>query len=151
VTFEQGHEQKPAAKARAGVAAAATNPQVAPGQIWWADVGVGEGAVGKCKGEGAGREQEGRRPVVVVADHDYLVPVDALAIVMPLTKVDRGWPNHVHALGDTGIDGASWIMTEQIRTISRKRLRTHAGSLSPESLNRVKWWASVFLGLPAPQ
>jgi mRNA interferase MazF len=125
VTFEQG---------------AAANPQVAPGQIWWAYLG-----------EGAGREQEGRRPVVVVADHDYLVPVDALAIVMPLTKVDRGWPNHVHALGETGIDGASWVMTEQIRTISRKRLRTHAGSLTPESLNRVKWWASVFLGLPAPQ
>lgn len=89
--------------------------------------------------------------MLIVADYDYLEPVDALAVVMPLTKVRRGWPNHVLAVGETGIRRESWIMTEQVRTISRQRLKQHAGSLSPESFSAVTWWASVFLGLPEPK
>ena len=113
---------------------------LAPGQIWWAYLG-----------EGVGREQGGRRPVVVVSAHDYNDSVDALAIVMPLTKVRRGWPNHVKAQGDLGIRVESWIMTEQVRAVSRDRLKKHSGSISQASFDRLKWWASVFLGLPTPQ
>lgn len=114
--------------------------ELAPGQIWWAYLG-----------DGVGREQSGRRPVVIVSEHDYLDPVDAMAIVMPLTKARRGWPNHVRAQGDTGIRAESWIMTEQVRAVSRQRLKKHTGSVSEGSFNRLKWWSSVFFGLPAPK
>ena len=115
-------------------------PELAPGQIWWAYLG-----------EGVGREQTGRRPVVIVADYEFLEPVDALAIVMPLTRTKRGWPNHIQAVGETGIQSDSWIMTEQVRTVSRLRLHKHMGSLSQATFNTVKWWSSVFFGLPAPK
>lgn len=114
--------------------------KLAPGQIWWAELD-----------EGVGREQGGRRPVVVVADYEYLEPVDALAIVMPLTTKNRGWPNHIQASGNTGLQPDSWIMTEQVRCVSRLRLHKHVGSLSPATFNTVKWWSSVFFGLPAPK
>lgn len=114
--------------------------QIAPGQVWWAYLG-----------DTVGREQSGRRPVVIVSEYDYNESVDALAIVMPLTKTKRGWPNHVGALGETGINAESWIMTEQIRTISRQRLKKHTGSVSQASFGKLKWWASVFLGLPEPK
>ena len=114
--------------------------EMAPGQIWWAYLG-----------DGVGREQSGRRPVVIVADYDYLEPVDALAVIMPLTTKKREWPNHIQALGETGVQPESWIMTEQVRTVSRLRLNKHMGSVSAECFNTVKWWSSVFFGLPAPK
>ena len=46
-----------------------------------------------------GHEQAGRRPAVVVCGTDYLNTVETLAIVVPVTSVDRAWPNHV-PLGD---------------------------------------------------
>ncbi len=119
---------------------AADNNRPAPGQVWWAYLG-----------EGVGREQGGRRPVVIVADHAFLKPVETLAIVMPLTTRNREWPNHIQAVGATGVDPDSWIMTEQVRSISRLRLYKHVGSVSSDCFNAVKWWSSVFFGLPEPQ
>lgn len=49
----------------------------------------------------SGREQARRRPVVVVAAEDYLDAVTTL-VVVPVTTVDRGWPNHVLLRGGTG-------------------------------------------------
>ena len=74
-----------------------------PGQIVWVDVDTT-----------VGREQGGRRPYVVVSSEDYLDLVVALFIAAPLTTTDRAWPNHVRAVGQTGLkkrvvdhDGAS--------------------------------------------
>ena len=36
-----------------------------------------------------GREQAGRRPAMVVAGAGYLETVDTLALVVPITSVDR--------------------------------------------------------------
>ena len=54
-----------------------------------------------------GREQAGRRPVLVVASDLYLEQADTLAIVIPATTVDRGWPNHVRLRGPhVGLESA---------------------------------------------
>lgn len=93
-----------------------------------------------------GREQGGRRPALVVASDGYLATVDALAIVVPITSVDRGWPNHVPISG-TDLSAASWAMTEQVRTISRERVVGHAGAADAQTLVEIRRWISDFLDL----
>ena len=41
-----------------------------------------------------GREQAGPRPALVIASDLYLEQAGTLAIIVPVTKNDRGWPNH---------------------------------------------------------
>jgi mRNA interferase MazF len=91
-----------------------------------------------------GREQAGRRPALVVSGADCLATVDTLAIVVPITSVDRGWPNHVPV---DGLDKPSWAMTEQVRTISRERILGAAARGSTETLADVRRWISDFLAL----
>lgn len=96
-----------------------------------------------------GREQGGRRPVLVVAGPGYLRAVTALAIVVPVTTTDRGWPNHVELTGPTGLATRSWAMTEQLRTLSRDRLGPgRAGTVDASCLAAVQRWISDFLALP---
>ncbi len=95
-----------------------------------------------------GREQDGRRPVLVVAGPGYLRAVTTLAIVVPVTTTERGWPNHVELTGPTGLTARSWAMTEQVRTLSRDRLARRAGSVDATCLAAVQRWISDFLALP---
>ena len=101
--------------------------------MWWAELDPGRG-----------REQSGRRPVLVIASAEYLRAVTTLAIVVPVTTVDRGWPNHIN-LGDCGLPRPSWAMTEQPRTLSRERLVGQAGRVDRETLAEVRSWLRDFL------
>ncbi len=94
-----------------------------------------------------GREQGGRRPVLVVASQSYLDVVTTLALVVPVTTVDRGWPNHVPLRGVTGLGRESWAMTEQIRTVARDRLVGVAGVVDDATLAGVSVYLADFLGL----
>jgi mRNA interferase MazF len=104
-----------------------------PGDIVWVapDVAVG-------------REQSGRRPALVVAGTAYLATIDTLAIVVPITSVERGWPNHVPVSGST-LDQPSWAMTEQVRTVSRERIVGRAGRADHATLAAVREWVRDFL------
>jgi mRNA interferase MazF len=93
-----------------------------------------------------GREQAGRRPALVVAGAGYLQTVDALALVVPITTVDRGWPNHIEVLG-AELEHHSWAMSEQIRTISRERVVGRAGRVTDATLAAVRTWLADFLDL----
>lgn len=93
-----------------------------------------------------GREQSGRRPALVVAGADYLATVDTLAIVVPITSVDRGWPNHILVEGSS-LPQASWAMTEQVRTISRDRIVERGGRATDETVLAVRGWIRDFLDL----
>jgi len=92
-----------------------------------------------------GREQGGHRPVLVIASTGYLDAVTTLVIVLPISTVDRGWPNHIAIDGPTGLDRPSWIMSEQPRTLSRDRITGIAGQVSQGCLNAVRLWLSDFL------
>lgn len=91
-----------------------------------------------------GREQGGRRPVVVVSGREYLTVVDTLTIVVPVTRVDRGWDNHV-SISVGGVSG--WAMTEQVRTISRERIASVIGEVDAVAFSRIRSWISDFLDL----
>lgn len=93
-----------------------------------------------------GREQAGRRPALVVAGDDYLATIDTLVVVVPLTTVDRGWPNHIIVHGGD-LPERSWAMTEQVRTISRRRIVGKAGNADDTTLIAARSWIRDFLEL----
>ena len=96
-----------------------------------------------------GREQAGRRPVLVISSDLYLEQADTLAIVVPATTHDRGWPNHVPLRGpNLRLTAPTFAMTEQPRTVTRERLFEIAGVVDAETMNEVDGWLRDFLSLP---
>jgi mRNA interferase MazF len=96
-----------------------------------------------------GREQAGRRPVLVIASDLYLEQADTLAIVVPATTNDRGWPNHVQLKGSSlTLVQPTFAMTEQPRAITRERLFDVAGIVDAATMNEVDGWLRDFLALP---
>lgn len=93
-----------------------------------------------------GREQAGTRPAVVLSSDDYLDVVPDLAIVVPVTTRDRGWPHHVPLGGrELSLQRASFAMTEQPRTISRHRISRHAGRVDEQTMSAIANWIRDFL------
>lgn len=96
-----------------------------------------------------GREQAGRRPVLVIASDLYLEQADTLAIIVPVTTTDRGWPNHVSLRGpDLTLNQAAFAMTEQPRLVTRERLFDAAGAVDSVTMREVDGWLRDFLALP---
>ncbi len=95
-----------------------------------------------------GREQAGRRPALVIASDLYLEQADTLAIIVPVTTNNRGWPNHVLLKGpDLALDQPSFAMTEQPRTVTRDRLFELAGTVDGATMKEVDQWLRDFLAL----
>lgn len=95
-----------------------------------------------------GREQAGRRPALVIASDLYLEQADTLAIIVPATTVDRGWPNHVPLRGPRlALPQRTYAMTEQPRTVTRRRLLGAAGTVDAETMREVDGWLRDFLAL----
>lgn len=90
-----------------------------------------------------GREQPGRRPFVIVAADAYLELVDTLALGVPISTTDRGWPNHV-PVEVSGLAG--YAMTEQLRTVSRERFDGYVGRVDDETLDAIREWLADYLG-----
>lgn len=96
-----------------------------------------------------GREQAGRRPALVVASDLYLEQANTLAIIIPATTTNRGWPNHVLLRGSgLALEQPTYAMTEQPRTISRERLFGSAGIVDADTMREVDRWLRDFLALP---
>ncbi|WIY82955.1 type II toxin-antitoxin system PemK/MazF family toxin [Propionimicrobium sp. PCR01-08-3] len=95
-----------------------------------------------------GREQAGRRPALVVASDLYLEQADTLAIILPATTVNRGWPNHVLLRGvEISLNKPTFAMTEQPRTVSRERLVGRIGKVDATTMREVDAWLRDFLAL----
>jgi mRNA interferase MazF len=102
---------------------------IRPGQVWWSDLDPAEG-----------REQAGRRPVVVVSSRFHLsLTGEHLVTVLPLTSRERpGWLHRV-AVTRPGRT-TSYVLTEQVRTIARSRLTGQAPAwvLSDQEAEQVR-------------
>jgi mRNA interferase MazF len=95
-----------------------------------------------------GREQAGTRPAVVLSTDGYLDAVPDLAIVVPVTTRDRGWPHHVQLAGrELSLPRASFAMTEQPRTISRGRISGSAGRTDDATMDSITSWIRDFVAL----
>ncbi|MGV9713717.1 type II toxin-antitoxin system PemK/MazF family toxin [Gordonia sp. NPDC003424] len=97
-----------------------------------------------------GREQAGRRPALIIASDLYLEHADTLAIILPATTIERGWPNHVRLRGPTYTPTRpTFAMTEQPRTVTRERLHDVVGVVDSETMDEVDGWLRDFLSLPS--
>lgn len=88
----------------------------------------------------AGNEQGGRRPVVVISNvgYDQLV-AGRLLVVCPITSRDRGLSHHVPVTraATHRLNRPSWVMCEQPRTISSRRVDRSLGTLMQADIDLV--------------
>ena len=107
------------------------------GEIWLADLRPTRG-----------REQAGRRPVLVLSvDFFNAGPAD-LIVVLPMTSTQRDIPLHVKiGKGDGGTRRESVVLCEAIRSISKERLVARWGVLSREAMAEVEDRLRILLGL----
>ena len=110
-----------------------------PGTVVWTELGTS-----------VGREQGGRRPAVVVSSEDHVDVVTTMTIVVPCTRRDRGWVNHVPLTGDTGLSSTTFAVTEQPRTISVERIVGISGRVDSECLQELWMWVAAWVSQEAP-
>ena len=95
-----------------------------------------------------GSEQGGIRPVLVIQNdvgNRHSPTVIVLAITGQVNKARL--PTHVPVPAvENGLQKDSVILAEQIRTLDKRRLREHIGTLSPELMERVSNAVKISLG-----
>ena len=98
-----------------------------------------------------GSEQGGVRPVLIVQNdmgNRYSPTVIAAAITSRMGKTHL--PTHIGiASSEAGLAKDSVILTEQIRTLDKRRLREKIGHLDPAAMGAVDSALSVSFGLGA--
>lgn len=96
-----------------------------------------------------GSEQGGVRPVLVIQNdigNKYSPTVIAAAITSQINKAKL--PTHIEICAqEYGLLKDSVILTEQIRTIDKKRLREKIGHLDDELMDRVNEALTISFGL----
>ncbi len=107
------------------------------GEIYYADLGTGVGS-----------EQEGCRPVVIV-QNDLGNKHSPTVIVAPLSSrmTGRKLPTHCYIDYVEGMKSSSVILTEQLRTIDKSRIRYKVGMLEGEQLKALNEALAVSVGL----
>ena len=106
------------------------------GEIWNADLAPTRG-----------REQAGKRPVLVVSTDRFNEGSAELVVVLPITSKAKGIPWHVALApgGSTGLRTNSFAMVEAIRCLSRERLSKRLGDIPAAVLNEVETRLRILL------
>lgn len=95
-----------------------------------------------------GHEQAGTRPYLVVSVNKFNHSRAELVVVVPITTSDKRIPSHVRVpQGEAGLSEVSFIKCEEVRCISRDRLRDSLGSVAAETLAAVEERMRIILGL----
>ena len=100
-----------------------------------------------------GSEQGGTRPVLLLQNNtgNFYCPT---LIVAPLTA-RRGkkphQPTHYLLSSVKGMDGASVVLLEQIKTIDKRRVVRYVGRVSREQMDGVNEALQISLGLYIPE
>ena len=86
-----------------------------------------------------GHEQEGLRPAVVIQNDRGNDSAESTIVALMTSRVpQRIYPMHVVVGPDeTGIEGQSTILLEQIQTVDVSRLRQRTGMLRPQTMEQV--------------
>jgi len=86
-----------------------------------------------------GHEQAGRRPALIVTANLFNASPAGLVAVLPITSKHRALPSRVRVTPpEGGLSMESWIITEQARTVSKKRLVSRLGSVAPSTIEAVE-------------
>ena len=95
-----------------------------------------------------GHEQDGHRPAAILSIDPFSNGPAGLLIVAPLTRADRGIPYHVAVRPpEGGLRDPSFVMCDQVVTISRTRVLHHWGALSSETMMLIADRLRILIGL----
>lgn len=74
-----------------------------------------------------GGEISKKRPAVVISDNDMNAILDTVVVCPLTTRIHPGWPSRIQT---SATGRPSEIAVDQIRTVSRRRLGTRAGTVT---------------------
>lgn len=96
-----------------------------------------------------GHEESGKRACLIISMDEFNNGPAGLITVVPLTHTDRGIEWHVKVTRDdsTGIDKTSYILCDQIRTVSKDRIICGTGGVSQKIVKLVEERIRILLGL----
>ena len=82
-----------------------------------------------------GHEQGGRRPVLILSADRFNRGPSGLVAVAPFTRTERRVPLHLRVEPpEGGLKQVSFLMCEDVRSISVERLGRRWGKVSPDTL-----------------
>ena len=86
-----------------------------------------------------GREQAGKRPVLVVSANGFNKSPADLVVILPITSKDKAIPWHVPLQPpEGGTKTKSFILCEAVRSISHDRLVQRWGAVTSATLDEVE-------------
>lgn len=98
-----------------------------------------------------GSEQRGTRPVIIVS-RDAINDNSPVVIVVPLTGAEnksKRYPTHtLLKAGTGGLTKDSIAIAEQVRAITKTRLRAIMGRLKFEQMNQISAALKIAMDLP---
>ena len=107
------------------------------GQIWLIDLNPV-----------VGHEQGETRPALVISDDQLNQGPSGLVTVLPITTTERNIPIHVKIVrGVGGLSKDSWVLCDQIRTVSIERLIKPYEPVGPNVMKEVEERVKIALGL----
>lgn len=111
------------------------------GEIYWADL---DPVVGS--------EQGGIRPVVVIQNNIGNRHSTTVIVAAVTTREKRALPVHVPIkAAESGLKWDSVVLTEQVRTLEKRRLGRYLGQLTPAAMARVDRALARSLGTNPPE
>ncbi len=94
-----------------------------------------------------GREQAGTRPALVLSV-DGFNAVSGLVTVLPITSKARAVRTRVEMTPpDGGLKKVSYVIAEQVRTVSMDRLAKRLGSASTATVHATETIVKMLLGM----
>ena len=92
-----------------------------------------------------GHEQSGTRPALIISDNLFNHSLAEMVIAVPITSKYRNIPTHVELKTDF-LKVTSYVKTEDIRSISTKRLVKKIGVVDEDILKLVEQRIRFLLG-----
>jgi mRNA interferase MazF len=95
-----------------------------------------------------GREQAGTRPALVFSVDKFNHGPAELIIVLPITSKDKKQPLHFPVRPpEGGLSMISFVKCEDIRSVSKQRLKQFHGTVSAQTMGEVERRVRILLNL----
>ena len=95
-----------------------------------------------------GREQAGTRPALIISDDLFNQSHAELVVVLPITSKSKGIRSHVPVSPpEGGLQVASYIKCEDVRSISIQRFGRRLSKVSAKTMNEVEQRLRIILAL----
>jgi len=112
-------------------------PRPSRGEVWFLNLDPSQG-----------REQAGSRPALVISVDAFNSGPADLVVVLQVTSKAKGIPFHVAvAPPEGGVRQPSFIKCEDVRSVSRSRLRERWGMVASHTLAAVEDRLRILMGL----